>query len=304
MNDMVAEPLLSADDMTDAVRATAMLADVSISTWTAEQSDRGMMDKIKTDAGATGDVGRAIKNVLAGADGGLKEARSAYAAVRAAHYAMTLPWVSDPHATRQDGPRLLPNMLFTRYLSEMGAAKRAAEAALDKFVAGYPDDVAKARINLAGLADAVYPDEPEVRARFRVSFDFEPLPSGAAFHGLPEHFVAKLGLQLKRKQDRMIATATAAMWERVRERTEHLASRLSDPESRFRSTTVEHVHELIGMIPAWNVASDERAIEIASDIADMLAGVKVKDLRGDALLRKTVAEEAARIVDKLSGWGL
>src|SRR3954465_11847257 len=102
MNDMV-DPnsaVITEADINFAVRSTSMLADVTIGTWSAEYSDRDLMDGIKADAGATGDVGRVIKNVLAGADGLLKDARGAYAAVRAKHFSMTLPWVGDPNATR------------------------------------------------------------------------------------------------------------------------------------------------------------------------------------------------------------
>jgi hypothetical protein len=55
-------------DIAEAVRATALLADVTLSMWGAERTDSAIMAKVKADAGAVGNVGRAVKNVLAGAD--------------------------------------------------------------------------------------------------------------------------------------------------------------------------------------------------------------------------------------------
>ena len=71
-------------------------------------------------------MGRAIKNLLAGADEPLKAVHAAFAAVRARYYAFTLPWVSDPHAERQHGPRLLPNALLDQFVTDISAPLRPA----------------------------------------------------------------------------------------------------------------------------------------------------------------------------------
>lgn len=302
MNDMT--KILTPNDLAEAVRATAMLADVTLSLWGAEKSDARIMDKVKADAGAVGNVGRVVKNMLAGADEKLKETRGAYQAVRSQHYALTLPWVGDPHAERARGPRLLPNLLFERYLTDMSKRKRAALAALDDFVLAYPDLVIQAKSNLAGMADANYPTADEVRGSFRVAFDFEPIPAGTAFRGLPEHMLDKLSRGLVAKQQRMVEGAAAAMWAEVRERVTHAVSKLTDVEAKFRETTVESVRDLTGLMPAWNLTNDPRAEEIAEDIARMLGGVDATQLRKNVNMRKDVAEQAQGIVNKMEGWNL
>src|SRR4249920_3676737 len=89
-------------DILQAVRESAVLADVSISLWGGTRTDAKLLNEMKATHGATGDVGKVLLNVLAGADDLLKKTRSAFAAVRLRHYELTLPWVSDPHATRQE----------------------------------------------------------------------------------------------------------------------------------------------------------------------------------------------------------
>lgn len=304
MNQMSEIAMIKPDDISEAVRSTAILADVTISMWGAERSDAGMMDKVKADAGATGNVGRVMKNMLAGADGMLKDTKSAFAAVRSVHYSMTLPWVSDPHAERQRGPRLLPNLLWEKYTTAIVNRRTEAYAVRDSFVAEYPNLVEQARKNLGALADANYPDAEEVRAQFKIGIDFEPIPAGVAFRGLPESVLGKLAASLQRKQERMIESATAAMWDEVRDRVKRITERLSDPEAKFKATTVEGVRELITLIPGWNVVGDERAAEVARDIEEMLHGVRAEDLRGDARVRGDVASRAQAVTDKLSSWGL
>jgi hypothetical protein len=291
-------------DIAQAVREAAMLASVSISTWGAEKTDRALLDKLKQDTGAVGNVGRVVKNTLAGADGKLKDVISAYTTVRAAHFNYTLPWVRDPHAERQRGPRLLPHLLFDKYLQAVSKQKREAESLLDEFLAEYPDLVVRAKTNLAGMADTDYPSADEVKARFRVHIDFEPIPAGASFKGLPDLVLERLSLGLQKRQERMIADATKAMWDETRERVGHLAERLADPESRFKASTVDNVRELLTLLPGWNIANNPVVGEVVEDIQQMLASVDAKALRKDDQLRGAVAGQARAIADKLSAWGV
>jgi hypothetical protein len=300
---------LDTNDINEAVRSTSMLADVTISVWGGERSDADATSKIRDDNNATGDVGRFIKKMLAGHDGSLKDTKSAFAAVRLKHYSLTLPWVSDPHATRMTGARLLPNLLFERYMQEMSAAKRAATVELDKFIAEYPELVEKAKLNLGGLADVTYPTPEDVRSKFRVTFDFEPIPAGAAFRGLPDAMLAKLSRGLADKQNRMITTAQAAMWREVRERLQHLHDRLSattdggDPV-RFKVSTIENVRELDMLLPGWNIIGNPDVLEIHGDILDMIKDVTAERVRDNAHVREDVVKRAHRIIAKLDVWGV
>lgn len=304
MNAITPINILTDQDLSEAVRSTAMLADVTISLWGAERADAKIMDKVKADAGAVGNVGRAIKNMLAGVDGSLKDTRAAFNAVRSEHYSITLPWVGDPHAERQRGPRLLPNVLFDRYLGEMSRRKRDAMVQLDKFVAEYPELVVKAKANLGQLADLNYPSQDEVRASFRVSFDFEPIPAGTAFRGLSDNMLDRLSRGLAAKQERMVQSATAAMWEQVRDRVKHVVDRLADPKNAFKNSTIDHVRDLLVLLPGWNVVGDPRVGEITRDISDMLGGVDAKALRKSEAVRNDVSRQAQAVSDKLTNWGL
>jgi hypothetical protein len=294
----------TAQDVMDAVRESAMLAEVSISAWSGERTDREAMNQLKRHNEATGNVGRVIKNLMAGADDELKAAKGAYMAIRTAHYALTLPWVSDPHADRQRGARLLPTAIWDKYFKVIGARRTTAEDALEAFLAVYPTRVEQARAALGGLADVEYPTVDAIRAQFKVNVELEPIPVGAQFKGLPDVVIDRLATNLQRRQQGMLEGAQAAMWEAVRERVGHIAERLTTPDARFKTTTIDHVRELVELLPGWDLTGDTRVGEIADDVRRMMSGVTTKSLREDKATRDNVAFQAKAVVDKLARWGL
>jgi hypothetical protein len=263
------------------------------------------MDKLKDDAGAIGNPGRVLKNLLSGCDTELKQLRSAYTSARHAHTQMTLPWVSNPTADRQSGPRLLPNLLFDRYLKEMSRIKREATRCLQEFLVKYPDLVVRAQANLAGLAKPEdYPDVAEIEKSFKLSFDFAPIPAATSFQGLPEGMLERLGSQLQKRQEAAVAAAQASMWDRVRTSVSHLIERLEDPDKIFKVNTIESVRELVTLMPGFNCANDPRVNTVVSSIEEMLAGVDPKQLRDNRDVRNDVVQRAQAINQQLASWGL
>jgi hypothetical protein len=294
-------------DILEAVRSTAMLTDVSLSMWSAERSDPTMLTQIKENAGAVGRIGRATKNLLAGADEPLRATCGAYAAVRTQHYALTLPWVTDPHAERQRGPRLLPNMLFDRYLTAMGLRKREATTALDAFLDVYPSLIERAKLNLAKLFDrGEYPTVEEVRASFRVAFAFEPIPAGASFRGLPPDTAERLTRNLERRQLGQIQAASAAMWTEVKDRVAKTIERVVKLDApgtvRFHASALENVRELLVLLPGWDVSGSPHVAELVEDIRHMLAGVDADAVRKDTRVRGALLAHATAIEGKLAQW--
>ena len=310
MNDLsqpvaIVENTVSRADLAEAVRATALLADLTISMWSAEKTDRSVGDKVKEDAGAIGNTGKYIKNLLAGSDTELKGVRAAYSQARMTHYSLTLPWVSNPHAERNSGSRLLPNALFERYLTEMSQLRKTAENKLAAFLAEYPALVNQAMANLAGLARASdYPSTDQVETAFKLHFDFQPIPAASAFQGLPDRVITKLGEALQRRQEAAVQASQAAMWERVRASVGHLIERLIDKDIKFKSSTVESVRELITLLPGFNCAGDLRVSDVVADIQLMLDGVDAEALRKDAGTRADTVRRAQALTEKMNSWNV
>lgn len=300
------DAMIQERDLADAVRSMGLLADLTINMWSGERTDSTIGARVKADAGAVGNTGRYIKNLMAGCDDKLKEVRSAYASARTTHYKLTLPWIANPQeGTRMQGPRLLPNLLFDRYITELATLRNTATAKLNEFVAEYPDLIKRAMANLAGLAQpSDYPTQEQISTSFKFQFDFTPIPPTSAFPNLPPASLQALSRALQKRQQSSALQAQAAMWERVREHVSHLADRLKDPEATFKEASITNVQELITLLPGYNVTGDDRVSEITMDIDNMLRGITARDIRKDNNLRKAVANDAIAITDKLSTWGV
>lgn len=295
-------------DIMDGVRQSAMLADVTISMWNAERTDKARRRKLEQDEGVIvvpGSKATTVKkNMLYGADKELEDARSAFTSIRTLHYSMTLPWVSNPQAQRQDGARLLPIMIHDDYLTAIATRRYQATVKLDEFVAVYPQRVQEAVRNLGGLGDSIYPTADAVKVLFNARVDLEPIPNGAQFQGLPEETIERYALRLEQKQKIMLGEAQRTMWERVHNRVGHLADVLANPDSRFHETTVGHVRDLVGCLPGWNLTGDQRVDETVAGIKNLLADFDLKEVKKSDAARKQAAQQAQTVVDKLKAWGL
>jgi hypothetical protein len=303
MNDIaVVRQQVRGTDLGDAVRNAGLLASVQISVWEGMKLDRKSLEQLKQLHGASGDIGRVNINLLTGHDGLLKDVHSAFFAVRSRHYELTLPWVSDPHAARQRGPRWLSNLLFEQYVKELSRLKNVAVDLLEgSFVPAYPGLVAAAQANLGTIAQGFnYPAVEEIRKLFRVHFDFEPIPEGASFTGLDNHTLDQLSTLLDKKRERQIAEATKAMWAETKARIEALIAATKKPNA----ATVGNVRELLTLLPGWNITGNAAVTEIANDIDQLLYGIEAEDLRKDEKLRGDTAVSAQKIVDKMARWGL
>ena len=295
-------PVVTSTDVIQAVRESALLAQVSISTWTASRSDKTAGEKLTTDAGASRRAARVVINLLAGAEENIKAVTGAFEAVRSLHYSYTLPWVSDPHASRQKGPRLLPHLLFDQYLGALSRQKREAQALLDAW--DFDADVARAKPNLGSLTRADYPSADEVKGSFRIHMEFEPIPEGTQFKGLPDLAVERLSRALDTRQQRMVEEAQKALWKEARDRVSHMVEQFGDVERKAYASTLDNTRELLTLLPGWNLAGSPEVDEVVQDIKNMLDGVAIEDVRKSFTTRQDVAENARRVLEKLDRFGV
>jgi hypothetical protein len=294
--------VVTGTDVITAVRESALLAQVSIATWAGARSDKAAGERLTADANASRRAARVIINLLAGAEENIKAVTGAFAAVRSLHYSYTLPWVSDPHSSRQKGPRLLPHLLFDTYLGALSRQKREAQSLLDAW--DIEADFGRAKPNLGSLTRADYPTPAEVRGSFRVHFEFEPIPEGAMFRGLPDLAVERLSQALDNRQRRMATEARRHMWTEARARVSHMVEQFGDAERKAYASTIESTRELLTLLPGWDLAGSPEVAEIVQDIKSMLDGVGIEDVRKSFTVRHDVAANARRVLEKLDRFGV
>jgi hypothetical protein len=78
-----------------------------------------------------------------------------------------------------------------------------------------------------------------------------------------------------------------------------MVDRLNEPESRFHSSLVTNVLDLVELLPRLNVNGDADLNRFADQIKERLCNYSAQDLKKHNLLRVTTAADAANIVARM-----
>ncbi|MFC5862091.1 hypothetical protein ACFPT7_07285 [Acidicapsa dinghuensis] len=268
----------------------AMLAAVHVSIWTAVKHDKKVSNEVARSHGASTSAGRYNKQLLMGAEK-LEEIRTLAGQIRQHFYKVSLPW-SD------EGFRLLPAHLYFDLTKAMREFDASFQAAVDAFLLVYPSYIEQVRPSLNGLFQAEdYPSADKLRKKFGVKLEFLPIPSGNDFRvDLSAEEQARVARDIDRGVREALTRGNDDLWKRLREVVSHMVDRLNDPESRFHSSLVTNVIDLVEILPRLNVADDADLNRFATQVRDSLCNHSARDLKKNEDLRVATASEAAGIV--------
>lgn len=289
-------------DLTKALQATTMLVDFHGGYWEAHRNDASLTEQVRSNANAKGDIGRFKKNVLAGADAEYKEACAVVRKARQTFYDFTLPWSTAGIAR---GPRLLPTRKFDEFIVAMGNLRNDLVKAVQAFLAAYDQSKQTAMANLGSAANAAdYPSAESLASAFYINIDFEPVPDGAAFSGLPDGTIQKLQQNIVVGHQRRMENAINDALGQVQEAMTRVADTLGEEDKRFRDTLVTNVSDLVDKLEAFNIAGDQRMATIHAELKARFSGLSAKDIRKNTTVRKAAAADAKSILDKLASYGV
>lgn len=284
------------------IRNFATLVTLNTARWHAKVKDR---QAGRDAAGVSEADERAFevrKNLLVGADTKLRAIHKAIDEARAAHYDLTLPWTttSMTDVGRRTGGRLLPNTLFVEYTTVMADKKQQMVAALDSFLPDYPALIEAAKKKLGKRFDArEYPNPSSIRQHFDLSFDFQPIPKGDDFKGLPQAQLDALARKVNANTRQMAENAMADVWVRLRDVVEKMAERLSDPNKLFHDTLVGNVRDAARLVAHLNITNDAKVESIRAKVEKHLCQHDAKDLRKNPVLRQQVGAQAVSILQEM-----
>jgi len=271
----------------------AMLAAVHISIWTAVKHDRKVSRDVADQHGAHQSAGRYNKQLLRGADK-LDELRTLAGQVRQYFYKITLPW-SD------EGFRLLPSNLYFDLMARMREFEAAFEQGVESFLDVYPQYIEQVRPELNGLfREQDYPAADKLRKKFGVRLEILPIPSGADFRvQMSEEEQARVCREIDANVRQSLSRGTEDLWKRLREVVAHMVDRLNEPESRYHTTLVTNVFDLVEILPRINVNGDAELNRFADQIREKLCNYSAQDLKKHELIRAATASDAAEIVAEM-----
>jgi hypothetical protein len=145
-----------------------------------------------------------------------------------------------------------------------------------------------------------YPSVEKVRTKFALKLEVLPIPSGDDFRvTLSEEEQARVAREIDASVRQSLRRGTEDLWTRLKGVVTHLVDRLNDPESRFHSSLVTNVFDLVDLLPRLNVGQDEELNRFASDIRNRLCTFTAKELKQNDILRVATANDAAALLNEM-----
>ena len=282
----------------------AVLVSMPVSQWSARKLDRGLTNEINRAHGADDDAGRYNKLLIKKER--LADLRDAVTNLKQnIFYKYTKPWQDEGQ-----GLRVLPNVLFHKFMEEWRAGVAKFDAAADAFAKDFELFVRERKVALNGLyKDEDYPSAEEIRSKFKASVKVMPFPDTEDFRAdLDDATKADIKAEIvasareaegKIQTDTMeqIATVVGAMAERLKAygtRTE------GDRSGYFRDSLVENVRELVELLPAFNMSGNPVITDLYTRMKRELTVEDAQELRDNNLAREAVQKSAEEILADVS----
>jgi hypothetical protein len=283
-------------DNSISIASSAMLVELSISTWTARKLDKKVSTQVDLDNGAKTKVVNANKNLMAGT--GVLDTIVKYAAnARAWHISQTLPWTDN-------GSRLLPMSNFVEYKKQLGELEANYEALVEKFIVAYPNLVSAAAFQLGTLFDRnEYPDESSLKKKFKFTYSFFPVPTAGDFRiDINEEAKAEIMANCNSAYEDRLNNAMREAWSRLHDCLSRMSERLTDnadgSRKIFRDSLVENGVELVTMLKHLNITQDPKLELARRELQSAIGAHDLDSLRDNSNAREAVKMRVDSILSK------
>jgi len=283
------------------ISARALLVNTTVRVWTGEKRDRAITREICNLKGAEDNAVRANKSLLGEHIHGVQTAERA---VRQTVNERTLPWMDD-------GARILKGAAFMAFTEAMAEPVRQFDAAVDAFIAAYPEIQHEARRRLGeAYAEPDFPAQSRLKERFGVRLIYLPVPSTADFRvNLSDDEIAAVRRNAEAALRGTVNDAVRALLDRLQEPVARMATRLrlfrrtsgGKVQHPFRDSLVENVRAIVRLAPTLNLMDDPHIAALCADIERHLAAQDPDQLRNCPALRESVADEADAILRRMQG---
>lgn len=281
------------------ISSSAMLVELSISTWTGKKTDRKVSNEVTLTKNAASGVVNVSKKLL-GDCAELDAVQKFVGNVRNVHYAMTQPW-SDT------GLRLLSTAMFhKRYQKELTTHQAEFHVLVDKFLNAYDWEITQAQAKLGDMFSVSdYPTKDELRGKFKFQLVQMPLPDAGDFR-LDVNNEAQdiLRKQYAEHYERMLQTAMKDIWDKAYDALNKMSERLdykdNDTRKIFRDSLVDNVLEVVELLNLCNVTQNPQMSAMRERLENTLLGVTPDALREDEHLRKETKNKVDEILKNMS----
>jgi hypothetical protein len=284
-----------AEEKTGVLRERAMLVRFSVSRWYGTGADEEVVQDLKEKHSARGDIGTFTKRFMSRDRMGAINAVTNEA--RKFHKTMTLPW-------GDSGSRLLNADLFFDYKKEMTAFEMRFGAAVEEFLARFPEFVKQEKERLNGLfKEGDYPSAEALRKRFTWRLDIEPIPSAEDFRvDLGEDELHRIRHDIEHRVEEAVKEASGEIYARIGELVSNLQEKLTDADAQVRESLFVHLKEMVVVLPKLNMTNDPHLAAIGEQITKDLLAQTADEVRDDPKKRNDVAKKAGKILDAMKSF--
>jgi hypothetical protein len=281
------------------IDTSALLVELSISTWTARKLDKRVSQEVvaSKNAGNRG-AARVNKHLLAGRSE--LEVLSALASSARNYVAgLTMPW-SD------SGIRLLPAQLFEQVNTELHRRQAEFDEAVAEFVRVYPSLITAQAMALGEMFDrSEYPSAMEMASKFGFRFGYMPVPSTGDFRvDVGNDALKELNELNERIVKDRVERAMKEAWTRLQEKLQHLADRLQvdivdgkEKPKTFHDTLLQSTFELVDVLKALNITNDPQLELARAQLQQAVSGTTADLLRNDLAKREDVQQKVNGILN-------
>jgi hypothetical protein len=285
-------------DNSISIASSAMLVELSISSWTARKLDKKVSTQVDLDKQTKTRAGNYNKNLLAGT--GFLDTITKYAAnARAWHISQTLPW-SD------NGLRLLPMSNFMTYKQNLTTLETNYQALVDKFIIAYPNLVSAAAFQLGDLFDRnEYPEAEKIVSKFKFTVNYLPVPMAGDFRiDIEDYIKSEIHQSCERAFNERLNNAMKDAWSRLHDCLMRMSERLADNEKGekkiFRDSLVENAVELTSLLKHFNLTGDTNMELARTELENAIKNHDADDLRESFVARESVKKKVDDILSKFT----
>lgn len=276
-----------------ALNERMMLIQLNISQWTAKKLDKGVTNDVLVQKGAVQGSGRFNKDLLPN-NKALKLVHQKTSEIRAEFYENTLPW-------GMAGTQILAAKNYLPFVDKFRTHKNKWNTLVEDFLSEYSTAITKAQTDLGTMFDpAVYPPRSVIEKKFNCDVTVMPVPSTDFRIQIVDSELEKVRASVEAKVTSSVRDAVVELWQRVLERVEAMAERLSDPDAEFRDSLVGNLEHVVELLPRMNFTDDPELSNISAEIKARLLNIKdPKVLRQDSQKRSMVAMQATVIANTM-----
>jgi len=279
------------------IASSAMLVELSISTWTARKLDKAVTEEVNLTKGASRRAARVNKNLLADTPQ-LDSIQKLASEVRTWLHANTMPW-SD------QGPRLIPTAAYFEFKRELDAYKGEFNRQVDAFITAYPTLIAAQAFKLGTMFNrSEFPSADSIRHKFGFHATFAPVPDAGDFRvDIGNEAERVLKEEYEKAYEARLNSAMDDIRTRLRTSLEHVSNRLGydgDKKRVFRDSLIDNLKHILRSANLMNLVDDEALATAQLEAERLISSVTPQELRKEESIRDDVKARVDDILERFA----